>query len=621
MKYLILFFSLLTISSIGQAQSVDWMEKNDEELAIQFYHEGSYEKARTLFEDLVKKQHSDNVATYYLNCLLKLQDYKEAESYLKKRGKQLENPWVNQVDLAFVYKEADKIKDAKKTLDHLFKEMPKEVLLTQTISSALERRAFVQEAIDCYLMVRKARNSKALFAIELAQLYEGRGETADMLGEYLLYLEQDPKHIEEIKTSLAISLENESSYDLIKNTLIKKIQSQPENPYLTELLSWAFITKKEFFSALIQLKALDRRMKGNGYQVFQLAKICVQNKAYKEAASAYEYLLDKEDKGPYYFQSKLGFIHMKYLQVTENGNYEQADLVALESDYNVFVNDPSVPFGEKYRGYRRLAEIQALYLGKMDVAIKSLTNLLESSQIPPIIKGELKLDLADYLLMQGNLWDAKLRYWQVEKDFKDNTLSHKAKYMKAKISFYQGEFELSQNFLKVLKGSTSELIANDALQLSMTIQDNYGLDTISTPLELFATADKFLFMNKLEDANLTLDTILNFFPNHTLDDDIYYLKGKIYAKSQQWEKSISYYSKVFTDYGDDILADDAYYQAAITYQEKLGKDYEAFQLLEKLVLNYQGSVFAVDARERYRILREDNPDFVNRSSDQPTENP
>lgn len=611
-----LLLAALCLPLWSLTQTVDWIEKSDEELAIQFYQQGEYEKARALFEDLLKKDENRHLNDYYLNCLLKLEAYGDAEKFLKKELKKSDKPLIVEVDLGYVYMLSLDDKNAEKAFDDVLRNLPNDEIGVQAVASAFQRRKLDKYAVKAYLEGRRKAGSDYFFAKPLAEIYGEEGEINLMVDEYVKYALYNYGVDEEVKSALAGYLENDSYYDIIKANLIKKTQDEPENELYVDLLSWMFVSKKEFFAAYVQLKGLDKRLEENGARLFELAKVCYQNKEYRVAEQSFQYILDLGSRSPYYYQAKLGFINMKYTRVTETTEYTQDDLLQLQADYKAFVNDPYIPVNEKYRAYLHLAEIQALYLNNLDDAIEELNELAENPRIPHVMRGEAKLQLADYLLMRGDLWDAKLKYWQVEKDFKDNPLAHRAKFMKAKISFYTGEFELAQTFLGVLKGSTSELISNDALQLSMLIQDNLGLDTISTPLELYAKADKLLFMNRLDDAEKTLDTILEFFPRHNLDDEIYLLKGDIEAKKRNYAEALKNYEKVYTAYAHDILADDALYKAANIYQYKSGDYRSAYKLLEKLVLEYQSSVFSVDARNRFRALREQYPDIENEPAEE-----
>ena len=603
MKYLLGLLILISAGNSVFAQEIDWIEKSDEELAIQFYQDGEYEKARDIFEDLLKRGQNRHLSDYYFNCLIKLEDYGAAEKFLKKEIKGGNNRHVFMVELGYVYELMDDEKNSEKTYEEVIDELPNNEITVQAVASAFERRRHDDYAIEAYEKGRELSSIPGVFAKQLAELYMTKGNIDRMVDEYMIYANLTPNVKEEVKGAFASVIEDDKNYEVVKNNLLKRVQDHPEISLYADMLSYIFVSKKEFYAAFVQLRALDKRNEENGKRLFNLAYICVQNKEYKVAESCYEYILGIQPRSPFFYQAKLGAINMKYTRVTETGDYTQEELKQIETDYQAFVNDPSMPFGEKYKGYLRLAEIQALYLGDLEKAINNLKDLKDQVRIPNTVRGEIKLDLADYMLMRGDIWDAKLLYWQVEKDFVDHPLGHRAKYMKGKVSFYTGEFELAKAVLDVLKGSTSELIANDALNLSMLIQDNLGLDTTTTPMELFAKADKYLFMNQLDESEKTLDTILEFFSPHSLDDEVYLTKGDIMVKRRNYEEAQKLYAKVYTSYDYDLLADDALYKAANLYQYRMDNKLEAYKLLEKLVLDHSSSVFTVDARARYIVLK------------------
>jgi len=56
----------------------------------------------------------------------------------------------------------------------------------------------------------------------------------------------------------------------------------------------------------------------------------------------------------------------------------------------------------------------------------------------------------------------------------------------------------------------------------------------------------------------------------------------------------------------DILADNATFQLADLYENILGDTTKAQELYEKVLLEYPGSLFVVEARKRFRRLRGDD---------------
>jgi tetratricopeptide (TPR) repeat protein len=228
------------------------------------------------------------------------------------------------------------------------------------------------------------------------------------------------------------------------------------------------------------------------------------------------------------------------------------------------------------------------------------------------------MSLADIQLAEGYIWDASLLYSQVEKDFKHDIIGHEAKFRNAKISYYTGDFEWAQAQLDVLKGSTSKLIANDAMELSLLITDNFALDTIREPMERYARADLFLYQNRLAEAEKTLDSLGRDYPFHALQDEILYQRFKIAKKRKDFEQCRYFLNLIVLQHGQDILGDNALYNLAIMEEEIFKDSDKAQELYRRLMTEYPGSLFVVDARNRFRKLRGDfDGDSAPADSDQP----
>ncbi|MFH2094944.1 MAG: tetratricopeptide repeat protein, partial [Bacteroidota bacterium] len=208
-------------------------------------------------------------------------------------------------------------------------------------------------------------------------------------------------------------------------------------------------------------------------------------------------------------------------------------------------------------------------------------------------------------IFSGDPWEATLYYAQVEKANENNPTGHEAKFRKAKLAYYTGEFKWAQAQLDVLKASTSKLIANDAFELASLINDNTALDTTEAPLRLFSRADLLLYRNQDSLAVLTLDSIGILYPKHSLADEILYRKANICMKHQDYEQAAVYYREVIEGYSYDILADNSLFRLAGLYETKLDDMEKAKELYQRLITEFPGSIYVVDARKRFRILRGD----------------
>jgi outer membrane protein assembly factor BamD (BamD/ComL family) len=284
-------------------------------------------------------------------------------------------------------------------------------------------------------------------------------------------------------------------------------------------------------------------------------------------------------------------------------NYKAQDVNNVLADYEAyFTINPSAQYAEPQQEY---ALLLARYANRQKDAIIALEKITTLSSGNPMFKGRCKLDLGDYQIIDNNNWEATLLYSQVDKEFKNDMLGEEARFKNAKLSYYIGDFKWAQGQLDILKASTSELIANDALNLSVLITENSGLDSNIAPLQTFSRADLLIFQNKLADANKALDSITNEYPEHALLDDILMAKASMEVKQHHYKEALAYLEKVYTKYNEDILADDAIYQSAVINEKYLENHEEAKNLFEKIILEFPGSSFVQEARKEYRRLRGD----------------
>ncbi|MCB0642613.1 MAG: tetratricopeptide repeat protein, partial [Phaeodactylibacter sp.] len=253
-----------------------------------------------------------------------------------------------------------------------------------------------------------------------------------------------------------------------------------------------------------------------------------------------------------------------------------------------------------------LAELEAFYLNDLDEAIRLLQGLIEFPNLNPDLIAHAKLSLADFYLMKGDIWESTLLYSQVDKAYKDDILGHEARFRNARLSYFNGDFEWAQAQFEVLKASTSKLIANDALDLSVFIMDNLGLDTTANSLKLYSEAELLTFQNRFDEAFEKLDSLRTLYPEHSLKDDVLYAEAQIHLKKREYVEAAALFEKIITDHKEEIRADNALFELAELYENQLNDKEKAKSLYETLFIDFSGSTFAVEARKRFRRLRGDD---------------
>ncbi len=395
-----------------------------------------------------------------------------------------------------------------------------------------------------------------------------------------------------------------SKNDSYRSILLKKSQQKPDEILYNELMLWHSIQQKDFPFALLQAKALDRRYGENGQRVFDLASLCVSNEDFDAAIDGYKYIIKKNANKELVMRSRIEQINTEFKQFTKSFSQDKTKLLGMKQEYTQLLNDlGKTPFTIPL--ILNLAHLQAFYLGETSEATELLLQAISIPNVPLQNQAECKLELADIYLFSDEQWEATLLYSQVEKTFKNEPLGHEAKFRNAKLSFYIGEFDWARAQLDILKAATSKLIANDALELSLMISDNIEEDSVTIPLSMFSKADLLEFRNRDTDALAVLDSILALYPMHSIIDNVLFKKAEINSKNGKFDEAAKYYSEITEKFPMDLLADDALYNQAGLYENQLNDKAKAMQLYEKILTQYPGSLYVVDARKRFRSLRND----------------
>ncbi|MFC2100375.1 tetratricopeptide repeat protein [Bacteroidota bacterium] len=579
----------------------------DEKLAAQYFQNKEFDKAAEIYERLYEKKRSQFYYTYYFQCLVELKDLKTAEKFLKREMRKAPNNFRYLVDLGYIYHISNEPEKAKEKFKEALGRLSANQSKISELANAFIIRRLDDYAIETYLLGKKLLKGSYTFGYEIAQIYERTGNYEMMVIEYLDLIDFDQIHLNGVQSRLQYALSDDpDNYkgDIIKTVLLKRVQKNPDKEDYAKMLLWLSIQLKDFELAFIQAKSLDRRFNEEGESVFRVANLSSSNKNYDVAIKAYKYLVNQGPESSYYLGSKVRMLDVKYKKITENNEFTINELLELEKEYTETIlelgkNASTVSL------LKNLAHIRAFYLDKTNEAIELLGDAINLSHSVPTTQAECKIELADVYLFISEVWEATLLYSQVEKAFKNDPMGHFAKFKNAKLSFYIGEFEWAKAQLDVLKAATSKLIANDAMELSLVISDNIDLDSSTVALSKYARADLLLYQNKYDLALQTLDSVNMVSLSHPLFDEVLYKKAQIKIKLGLYLEADSLLQKTIEFYPYDILADNALFLKAELNEFYLNNKTKAMELYQKLLNEYPGSLFSVEARKRYRALRGD----------------
>ncbi len=602
MKFLVLRLAALMVVCLSF--SLPTLQAQDPNLANQYFSDGEFEKAAALYSDLLDKdERNEFYLARYMDCLFSLEQYDQGEKTLKKQLKRSPENTSLYVLYGQLFERQNKEPEAQAQYRKAIDRLSPDFASVNRLANNFIARSKYDLAIETYEHGSQIMKDPSRFAFNLGELYRRKGDSGKMIDYYLNALAENSDKLPTIQTLLARYLAPDEFPEL-QSQLYTRIQ-QNESPELVVLLAWSFVQRRDFKNALRQYKALDARLGENGQRVFELAKEAAEAKDYDTAIAAYDYItINKGNQNPFFFEAKREAMDSRRRKLTEGLVQTPEELRTLESEYESFINQ----FGKSKNTadiILQLAELEAYHLNNLPKAISLMEELKVTPGLDRNDQARVKINLADAYLMNGDIWESTLLYSQVDKDFKEETIGQEARFKNARLSYFNGDFQWAQAQFDVLKASTSKLIANDALDLSVFIMDNLNLDTTAAAISLYSGAELLVFQNRFDEAFQKLDTLHRQFPEHSLQDDILYLEAQIYEKKHDYPKAAAMYQEVADKYKDEIRADNALYALAQLYEFKIIDLEKAKGLYEKIFTDYSGSVFAVEARKRFRILRGD----------------
>lgn len=594
---LLLPIFLLLAAPTAQAQ------QQDLELAREYFTQGDYAKAEALYGKLINDQRLFHVVyPDYLKTLLAQRDYKEAEKLVKKTMKRYpENPSY-EIDLGLVYQASGDKASAEKQFDKLLESIKlPEVIVVANVFMQHDLFDYAEKA---YLRGRQLGNDPNAYNRPLITLYAYRQKTDKLIPEVLNLIQENESELGYVQSRLQNSLQEEKNANLLENELILRVQQNPNRLAYNEMLIWLYIQRKDFYSALMQARAVDKRTRSGGIRVMDLGAISLKNDDYQGAIEAYQYIVEEYPEGPYYLAARQRLIHAREAQVQHTFPVDRVKIQALIADYEALLNEVGRR-PETAEVLQHMASLHAFYLDDKDKAIALLQEAIRMPRVNPALVAESKLTLGDIYLLKGEPWESTLLYSQVEKEQKETPIGHEAKLRNARLNYYNGDFELAQAHLDILKLATSREIANDAMDLSLLITDNTGLDTSAVAMQEYAAIDLLIFQNKVQEALTALDALLQKYPGHSLTDEIYFQKAKLYERIGDFGKAVESLQQIVNNPQYDILSDDALYLMGRIYEENLKNQDKAQQLYNDLLVKHQGSIYTAEARKRFRKLRGD----------------
>jgi len=622
-KYLfIVVFSIVSVSSFfSQISTIDF------QLAKKYYLDSDYDKAALYYEKIFKEpEHRLKIYENYKSTFIELNKFKEAEKLTKTLIKENPNKLKFLVDLGVIYGLLDRIDKKNQVFDKAIEQINKETSYDNAfdLGLAFEKIGNLEKALEVYLNF-ESKNLQNPFAYhsKIALIYNKTGQTNKMINTFFEMLDFNKKFLQNVQNGLVNSIDfqnNLKEKEIFRQSIIEKIQANPKKIVYIELLAWFYMLNNDYENAYTQIKALDKKLNKNGSKLLELGNTALNNQDFKVAIKCFDDVVLKSNSLEYKFEAKNKKLFALKSKILYGNQIIQEELEELKANYLLILsqlNNSKNVYNNSIRKYNLLldlSEIEAFYLGDISSAKQHLNNAILIPRLKEKQKGNAKLKLANILVLEDNIWEASLMYLQIEKQFKDDQLGHLAKFKNAQVYYFSGEYDWCQAQLKVLKASTSKLIANDALELSVLISDNYNMDTSEVAMKLFSYADMLTFQQQFSKAIILYDSILKNFKNHSLNDEIIFRKAKIDLKKHNYQKAVEHFKLLVDNYPNSILLDNSLFLIASIYEEKIKDFDQAKKYFKTILFDHKGSLYAAESRKRFRKLAGNTNEKIEKDS-------
>ena len=583
----LLFFLVFTLFASAQS----------EQLALNYMDRGEFEKAQIAYEELLKSQPSNfNYFQKIVACYQQLQEFDKANKAIEDRlDKYKQSSLLVELGYNFqLQKNTDKAKKYyEQALDKIRKN-PNEVF---SIASTFEQKAIIDYALQAY-QIGVTLEPKFDFNFQIALLYGQKGDTDNMIEMFLTESYKVPQNLIPIQNQFTRFLTEDSKENFnesLKKALLIRIQ-KTQDIFWNDYLSWFYVQMKEYGKAFIQQKAIYKRNPESFANIVNLGQLAIEENDEEAAKEILGFVLENTQDLDLKIQSNTYLMEMKIKKATPQ------DYPAIRQELDLLLKQ----FGESPFTLSLLklkAHFITFNLKDSEAGKTILKNVLGMSINRNQI-AEVKMELADILLFEEKFNQALIYYSQIESDGNNSPIGQEANLKIAKTSYYKGDFKWANHQLEVLKSASTQLIANDALDLFLLISDNTVEDSTQVALKKFSHADFLLFQDKKQDALAAFQAILKENKEDAIEPVTLLRIGKIYESLGDTVSALANYKQILDNFKECIYIDEALFYSAEIYSNTNEID-KAQPLYEELITKHEDSIYYVTAQKKYRKLRGD----------------
>ncbi len=569
----------------------------NDQLAQYYFDKGDFEKAKISFEELLKEAPQNS--QYFLRsveCMQQLQQYDAAEKAIQQRLSKYPQGYLV-VELGYNFQLQKNDAKAKEYYNQAVEKVKKNPNEVYGIANAFEKKVLLDYALQCYQSVTKS-DQNFNFSYQIGLLYGQMANLEMMVTTLLDEAFANPQNSIRIQNQFVrfMADEGDDSFNqLLRKALILRTQKN-QDLFWNHYLSWFYVQQKEFDKAFIQEKAIYKRNPESLNAIVNLGQLAIQEERDETAQEILTFVLENTQDKDLVLQVETYLIQLKIEKATA------ADLAAIKLKLETLVQQFGI-VPQTLELQLAQAHFTAFNLKNPEEGKTIVKRALEMP-LNEFDKAKAKMELADIFLYEEKFNQALIYYSQIELDIKNDVLAHEASLKAAKTSYFKTDFSWALKQFKELKAANTQLIANDALEYFLLINDNTVADSTQTALKDFAKGDYLLYQNRDEEAITHFLEILKKHKGAKIEAVTLLRLGKLYEKKANFEQALNQYQAIITQHKDGIYVDEALFFSAEIYNKQTVPE-KAKPLYEKILFEHEDSIYFVEARNKFRQLRGD----------------
>lgn len=390
-----------------------------------------------------------------------------------------------------------------------------------------------------------------------------------------------------------------------KSYIDKELSSLSKNDYaFSRVYVWFLREIKDFDKALQQALTIDSGLGLQGREILDFADITLRDGQIQIALKAFGNVIDRGKNNPHFSQALYGYakaldLRLQMTQVKKN--ISPSEIESIINRYrDIIAQSPKGQFAAEC--LYRIGKLQSEYSKDISGAKKTFTEVCEQyTQYP--ISASASNELLSIAVSENEIKEAFMLAKRTYKGYaKSNPKeSDKAGFTLAELFFYGGEIDSCKELLVALAGKTESDIANDALELSLFLEQH---KQFTAGIILWGKAILKEKQFDIEGAIALYEEIISKTNGTDLAEQAQLKICEAYSTIDK-ERALKEGEKFIATYPESINTDRILFLIGEIYISQ-SKTNEAIASLTDILVRFPNSRYVRKSRELIRTLRGDS---------------